>query len=122
MIVVVSSAVVAMIWGEPGAAKLAQRLAKEPAGGRVMSVANYVEAGTVLAGRHQSDPMKAIADLDAFLANAEITLSPIDEPTARLALQARIRFGKGFRGKLNFGDSFAYAAAMETVFPMARPQ
>lgn len=46
MLVVDSSAVVAMMFGEAGADDLAQRLAAEPHGGRVISAVNYVEAGT----------------------------------------------------------------------------
>ena len=120
MIVVDSSAVVAMIFNEPDAAKLAIRLAKETTGERIMSVVNYVEAGTVLAGRHQSDPRRGIADLDAFIANFEIALAAVGEPVARLAMQARVRFGKGFRatGKLNFGDCFAYALAKTYDAPL----
>ncbi|MEQ1864855.1 MAG: type II toxin-antitoxin system VapC family toxin [Micropepsaceae bacterium] len=112
MIVVDSSAVVAMMLGETGAANLAARLAGEPAGSRLMSVANYVEAGTVLAGRNRN-PAQGVADLDAFLADFEITLAPVDERIARTAMQARIRFGKGFGAAagLNFGDCFAYALA-----------
>ena len=37
-------------------------------GGDVMSVASYLETGTVLAGRRRSDRLRAIDDLDAFLA------------------------------------------------------
>lgn len=113
MIIVDSSAVIAMIFIEPAAGNLAKRLAKEPPGERLISAMNYVEAGTVLAGRRLDDPLKGVADLDAFLSNFEITCAAIDEPIARLAMQARIRFGKGFRttGKLNLGDCFAYALA-----------
>ena len=85
-----------------------------------MSVANYVETGTVLAGRRRADPAKAIVDLDAFLAEADIALVPIDEAQARLALEARIRFGRGmgYGGALNFGDTFAYALAKVNAAPL----
>lgn len=108
-----------MILNEPGAAKLAARLAKEPAGTRIMSVVNYVEAGTVLAGRHR-DPLQGVADLDTFLSTFEIALAPVDEATARTAMQARVRFGRGFGSpaKLNFGDCFAYALAKANAAPL----
>jgi ribonuclease VapC len=118
MIVVDSSAVVAILFGEPSAAALLARLAADP--DRVMSVASYLETGTVLAGRRRSDRLRAIDDLDAFLDEAGITLAPIDETQARLALQARIRFGRGMGrgGVLNFGDAFAYALARTREAPL----
>ena len=119
LIVVDSSAVVAMMLDEPGAAAMAARLAIEPAGSRMMSVANYVEAGTVLAGRNRN-PAQGVADLDAFLHDFGIALAPVDENIARLALQARIRFRKGVGAAagLNFGDCFAYALAKTRNAPL----
>jgi ribonuclease VapC len=118
MIVVDSSAVVAILFGEPSAAALLARLAADP--DRVMSVASYLETGTVLAGRRRSDRLRAIDDLDAFLDEAGITLAPVDETQARLALQARIRFGRGMGhgGVLNFGDAFACALARTREAPL----
>jgi ribonuclease VapC len=112
MLVIDSSAIVAMMLDERGADALAQRLAAEPRGERLMAAANYVEAGTVLAGRRR-DPLQGVADLDAFLETFGITVAAIDEDLARAAIQARIRFGKGFGASagLNFGDCFAYALA-----------
>jgi ribonuclease VapC len=118
MIVVDSSAVVAMMFGEPEAAALLARLAEDPE--RVMSVAGYVETGTVLAGRRQSNRFQAIDDLDTFLDEAGIGLAPLDASQARIALRARIRYGRGMGhgGVLNFGDSFAYALAMTQMAPL----
>ena len=65
MIVVYSSTLVAILFGEPTAAALLARLAADP--DRVMSVASYVETGTVLAGRRLSDRLRAADDLDRFL-------------------------------------------------------
>ena len=119
MLVVDSSAVVAMMLGEVGADELAQRLAAEPCGRRVISAVNYVEAGTVLAGRRR-DPQQGVADLDAFLEDFGIAMTSIDAETARIAMQARIRFGKGFgtAAGLNFGDCFAYALAKAHSAPL----
>jgi ribonuclease VapC len=111
VIVVDSSAVVAMMLGEPEAGALVVRLAQAPPGERLMSAANYVGAGTVLAGRHET-PARAIEDLDAFLALAGVDLAPVDGEQARLALSARIQFGRGFGAPagLSFGDCFAALA------------
>ena len=108
MIVVDSSAVIAMMFGEPESDHLAGRLADEPIGQRVMSVANYLEAGTVLAGR-QTQPVKAPAMLENFINLCGIELRPVNAAQARMALDARIQFGRGFGAKagLNFGDCFA---------------
>ena len=118
MIVVDSSAVVAILFGEPSAPALLARLAVDP--DRIMSVASYVETGTVLAGRRHADRLRAIDDLDAFLAEARIALAPVDVEQARLALWARIRFGRGMGhgGKLNFGDAFSYALARTRGAPL----
>jgi len=99
---------------EEGAGVLAQRLATETASDRVMSDANYVEAGTVMAGRHQK-PMQGLADLDSFLLAATV-----DEALAREAIKARIRYGKEFGAAagLNFGDCFAYALAKRLNAPL----
>ncbi len=93
VIVVDSSAVVAILFGEPPAQALLARLAKDP--DRIMSVASYLETGTVLAGRRRSERFRAVADLDRFLDEAGIVLAPVDAAQARLALRARIRFGHG---------------------------
>jgi len=84
LLVVDSSAVVAMLFDEPAAASLRARLAAYPQ--RLMSVANYVETGTVLAARRRNEPLRAIDDLDAFLDEAGIALAPIDAMQARIAL------------------------------------
>ncbi len=78
---------VAILFGEPSAAALLARLAAFPE--RLMSVVNYVETGTVLAGRRQGDRSAAIKDLDALLDEAGIVLAPIDAGQARVALEAR---------------------------------
>lgn len=111
MIVVDSSAVIAILFGEPTAPALLARLQSDP--DRIISVASYVETGTVLAGRRHADRIRAIDDLDAFLAEARIAIAPADASQARLALSARIRFGRGMGhgGRLNFGDAFSYALA-----------
>ena len=108
-----------MMLDEPGADALALRLAAEPRSGRMISAVNYVEAGTVLAGRRR-DPYQGVSDLDAFLENFGIGVAPLDGETARTAMQARIRFGKGFGAAvgLNFGDCFAYALAKTLGAPL----
>jgi ribonuclease VapC len=119
VIVVDASAVIAMLFGEPQSGVLAARLAADP--DRVISVASYIEAGTVLAGRRRSDRLRAIDDLDTFLSAAGIDLAPTDPMQARLALHARISYGRGMGhgGTLNFGDTFSsYALAKARDAPL----
>jgi ribonuclease VapC len=118
LIIVDSSAVVAMLFGEPSSAALAQRLAADP--DRLISAASYLEIGTVLARRRRSDRLKAIDDLGAFLDEAGIVVAPVDAAQARLALRARIRYGRGMGhgGTLNYGDAFAYALAKSREAPL----
>lgn len=84
MIVINSSAIVAVMFGEPDAPAISAALASdlEP----VMSVVNYVETGTVLSGRRTRAPRRAIRQLDAVLREIGATLVPVDENQARIAL------------------------------------
>jgi len=118
MIVVDSSAVLAILFREPSSAELRIRLAADPE--RVLSVASYLEAGTVLAGRRRSDRLRAIADLDAFLVEAGIRLVPVETAHAAIALRARIVHGRGMGhgGRLNFGDAFSHALAKSLDAPL----
>lgn len=119
MIIVDSSAIIAILFDEPNGAACTQAL--EDASARLISAVNYVEAGTVLAGRlHTRNRAKALEVLDDFLAVLRIEIAPLDDATARTALSARLAFGKGFatRGGLNFGDCFAYALAKQRSTPL----
>jgi ribonuclease VapC len=119
LIAVDSSAIIALISGEPIAKRLAECLQASPPGSRFISTASYVETGAVLAGRHKP-PEGGPAVLDAFLSTTGIALAPFDERQARIALEARIRFGRGFgaRAGLNLGDCYAYALAKSLDAPL----
>ncbi|HEY0282188.1 MAG TPA: type II toxin-antitoxin system VapC family toxin [Rhizomicrobium sp.] len=120
MIVIDSSAIVAILRAEPAADALTKRIAKEPPGARLMSVASYLETGAVLAGRRKEKPLKAMDDLDGFLAEAGIDLADVDAEQAHTALRARIEYGRGFGASagLNFGDCFSYALAKSRSAPL----
>ncbi len=119
MMIVDSSAIIAIMFDEADAPACMTALQKD--GPRLISAVNYVETGTVMAGRIKSgDRREAIADLDDFLAGFHIGIAPIDENIARSAMNARLVYGKGFgtRGGLNFGDCFAYALAKRHSAPL----
>jgi len=118
MLIVDTSALVAILLNEPTAQALAKRLAEAEA--RLLSAANYIELGAVLAGRGAVDPKKAVQGVDRILSAAAIEVAPVTEELAREALKARIRYGKGFGAAagLNFGDCFAYALAKAHRAPL----
>lgn len=117
--VVDSSALIAILFGEPEGPACTRAL--EAASSRLISAVNYVETGTVLAGRlHDKRRSKAVGVLDDFLVTLGVDIAPLDETVARAALRARLDYGKGFgtRGGLNFGDCFAYALARHHSVPL----
>lgn len=117
--VVDSSAIIAILFDEPEGPACTKAL--ESASWRFISAVNYVETGTVLAGRlTKGRRSKAIDVLDDFLATLGIDIAPLDDTIARAALKARLDYGKGFgkRGGLNFGDCFAYALAKQHSVPL----
>ncbi len=119
MMVVDSSAVIAILFDEPEGEDCTKAL--EVASPRVISAVNYVETGTVLAGRiEKGRRSNAVAMLDDFLAVLRIDIAQVDERLARSAMMARLDYGKGFgtRGGLNFGDCFAYALAKRHSAPL----
>ncbi len=112
-----TSAVVSIIKVEAGFERLLSVLSAAPS--VRMAAANYVEAGMVLATK-ADDPAFALAALDRFIQKTGVQIAPLDEAQARVALDARIRFGKGFGhpARLNYGDSFAYALAKISGEPL----
>ncbi|MBB3289360.1 MULTISPECIES: type II toxin-antitoxin system VapC family toxin [Rhizobium] len=119
MMIVDASAIIAIMFEEAEASDCVMALQTDAQ--RLISAVNYVEAGTVMAGRiKEGDRYEAIADLDEFLTEFRIGIASIDENLARAAMKARVKYGKGFgtRGGLNFGDCFAYALAKRHSAPL----
>ena len=59
------------------------------------------------------------ADLDLFLAEAEVEIVPVTLEQVDLACEAFRRYGRGRHpAGLNFGDVFAYALAKTTGEPL----
>jgi ribonuclease VapC len=118
MIVVDSSAIIAIFRQEDDAARYAKRIAAddEP----VMSAANILETSIVLRGLKKILPEKAERWLDDFLDAAGIRIEPVTPDQAGLARSAHLRFGKGtgHGAALNYGDCFAYALAKAMDAPL----
>ena len=117
MIVVDSSAVVAIIFKEPGRERLADAITA--ADKVLISAATYMETASVVAGRLPR-PRDALMLLDIYLQDAGIEMVPLDEDQARAGIEGRLRFGKGFgvRKGPNLGDTFAYGLAKTRNLPL----
>jgi len=114
-IVVDTSALAAIVFGEPDAAMFVTALAAH-AGDVSISAATLVEARIVVEGRQGRD---ALDDLERALMKAAVKVEPVDEGQAALASTAWQRFGKGrHAADLNFGDCFSYALSKSLGAPL----
>ena len=112
--IVDSSAVLAVLYREPDAARYETAIAS--AASCRMSVANVLEAAIVLEARGGT---AAGHELDTFLKDAAIEPMPVTVEHMDAARRAWRRFGKGNHpAALNFGDCLAYALADVTGEPL----
>ena len=112
--IVDSSAVLAILLGEPDAERYERAIAE--ASRCQMSAANYLETAIVLESR--TGPA-GIHELDLLVERVPIELTPVTSEQARGALSAWRRFGKGNHpAGLNFGDCFAYSLAEASREPL----
>lgn len=113
MIVVDTSAIVAVLFGEEGIAELELRLLEERC---VMSAATRVELGIVIEAKTGSAGTQLLEELLGRLA---IEVAPVDAELAEEAFVAWRRFGKSrHQAGLNFGDTFSYALARRLGQPL----
>jgi ribonuclease VapC len=116
MIVVDSSAIIAILEREPDAPIFAAAVRK--AERLLISVVSVHECGTVLRRRHG---MAAADRLWRFVKDEnDFEIVPFDESQARVALIAFDRYGKGIdsNARLNLSDCAAYALAKSTNCPL----
>ena len=112
--VIDTSAILAILQREPERRAFLEAI--EAADAARLSVANLVETSLVIESRYGSD---GVRDLDRFISRAGIEIISADREQGQLARSAFSRFGKGrHRAGLNFGDCFAYAAAMSLGEPL----
>jgi ribonuclease VapC len=112
--VVDTSAILAILQGEPERRNFIQ--AVESADVVRISVASFVEISIVIESRYGAEGLR---DLDRFISRASIELVSVDQQQGLLARSAFSRFGKGrHRAGLNYGDCFAYAAAIHLGEPL----
>ncbi|MEU8195723.1 type II toxin-antitoxin system VapC family toxin [Microbispora amethystogenes] len=110
-----TSAIVAILRGEPDAVDLARAIRDAPT--RRMSAGTYLELAAVV--ERARDPA-ASRLLDDLLARTRVQIMPMTADQARTARRAYCDFGKGSGHKagLNFGDCFSYALARECQEPL----
>ena len=113
--IVDTSAIVAILLGETGAATLEEALVRSSTAR--MSAASYVE---LCAAVHRPDRPEIIRNLDRLLLAYGIRIEPLDEAQARVAAQAYRDYGRGSAhpARLNLGDAFSYALASVTGEPL----
>jgi ribonuclease VapC len=114
-VIVDSSVIVAIVREEAEAARLVTLIAEQPEA--EISAGNYLEASIVI--DRDRDPVLS-AGLDFLLDQLGVAVAPVTTSQAKLARQAYRDFGKGsgHPARLNFGDCFAYALAMERGEPL----
>ena len=113
MNVVDTSAVVAILFEEPGAGNLEHELGSELC---VMSAATRVELGIVVEAKKGPAGTQLLEEL---LGRVGMTVAPVDSELADQAVICWRRFGKGRHpAGLNFGDTFSYALARRLGQPL----
>jgi ribonuclease VapC len=112
--VIDSSAVMAILMGEPEAVAMARLIDGAPS--RLMSSINVLETHMVSWGRKGDDGVRLFDD---FLTRAQIEITPIDLRQTSAARSAFNRFGKGRHAAgLNLADCFAYALSKTSGEPL----
>jgi ribonuclease VapC len=103
-----SSALIAILFAEPGHLDLVDRILV--AESVRVAAPTLVETGMVLAGRRRTS---AVGEVDALVQQLGVTVVPFGEREWHAAVAAFRRFGRGrHKAALNFGDCLAYAAAV----------
>lgn len=114
--IVDTSALIAVVLGEPGWEKLLDALKDGP---RCIPAPALMELQLVTAGRGGGDPERADALLETLLGDG-VEVASFAHRHAQLTKIGRERFGKGNGrgGLLNFGDLMVYAVAKDYDRPL----
>ena len=111
MIVVDTSALMAILLDEPDAAACIDALSTADA--------LSISAGTVAEALIVADRRGCGLEMRRLIDGLGFTAYPVTAAVARHVADAYARWGKGnARASLNFGDCFAYALASETASPL----
>jgi ribonuclease VapC len=108
--VIDTSALVAILLGEPDAEQFARALANAPV--RLLSAVSRVELSCVIESRKGETGR---ADVELLLRDGGFDIVSATPQQVGIAVDAFRRFGRGrHRSRLNIGDCFAYALAIAT--------
>jgi ribonuclease VapC len=114
MIVVDSSALIAILDKEPDAALFADAIAE--ADTPLISAATLLELHIVMLNRHGA---RAAQIVDRLIQNAAFQIENFTAQHVEFAREAYARYGKGKNAAgLNYGDCFSYALAKATGLPL----
>jgi ribonuclease VapC len=112
--VIDTSALIAILFGEPEALVFARAVADDPQ--KLISAFNSLETGIVVEARKGEAGGR---ELDLLLHRAQIDIVPMNAEQAELARAAWRKFGKGNHpAGLNIGDCCAYALAKYSGEPL----
>jgi ribonuclease VapC len=111
LIAVDTSALMAIILGEPEAPSCMNILASTP---RLLMSAGTAAEALIVAGRRQIGP-----HMQRMIDELSLEIIPVTRSTARQVAACHAKWGKGVHpAGLNFGDCFAYALAQEHECPL----
>ena len=115
MIVVDTSALVAILDAEEDASRFAEAISE--ADTALLSAATVVETGIVMLNRHGA---KGAWKAGALIREAGFQVEHVSALHAQLALEAYAAYGKGRKkgAGLNYGDCFPYSLAKATGLPL----
>ncbi len=109
-----ASAIVAILFEEPGAETMIEKIVASPAAG--VAAPTLAEATVVCSARLGRDARSLVMRL---IAEAAIDTVPFGEAHLGTAVDAWLRYGRGRHpAALNFGDCLAYAAAKVARRPL----
>ncbi|MGH3276159.1 MAG: type II toxin-antitoxin system VapC family toxin [Streptosporangiaceae bacterium] len=112
--IVDSSALVAVIFREPGHEEIIAKLTGAPSAG--IGTPTIAETGLMLGHRLRKDPRDLLVRL---LGEFGIDEVPFGDAHWKEAVSAYLRFGKGrHQAQLNFGDCLTYAVALLADEPL----
>lgn len=113
--VIDTSALLAILLGEPDAERFEQALF-ESRGDASMTAATLLETMLVIESRN---PQTGVHDLRTLIDVFTIEVEPVTHDLAEVAFRAWKRFGKGRHpASLNYGDCFSYALARQADVPL----
>jgi ribonuclease VapC len=112
--VIDTSAILAILLGEPEAEKFIRALALDPK--KLVSAFSVLEAAVVI---HARKGPSGAQQLDLFMHASAMETVSMNKEQAQIAREAYVRFGKGYHpAALNLGDCCSYALARLSEEPL----